>query len=443
MAKFIPWLDKIYLSKKRLISAIVLSTLSLNLIFTFSIIYLQKRNFAGQAIFDQAQTALGLLSRDTAEGNYRRVVEQLFSNDSPIGKSIQSAIFYDWASREVLASKGSNTAILCKNNESYFEIHGVTTMICHKANSRLLIQMTFKSNPIDFLKTTPFLILILCNILFAIGLIVMTSIGMNLYLDRFVALLNKLLSKDLKDKNIPQDFESSFKVIEELMESLEQLKKRIAQSAHDLAFNQLSKKVMHNIRTPLDVIGTVLFHGRSLDKERMQMIKNSVSEIESSIEKLLLDGKKNLQPINLYSKVLEAANDMSMKYPDKISFSQFLFNHCDFSKSYKRVVDSMDFKAAILNIFSNSVEAMGKGGRIHIKTKQYGEGISITITDEGCGIDESIMPKVGTEWFSHGKKNGKGLGLYTAKKDIESWGGTLTIKNRDDGTKGVVVEITL
>ena len=442
MAKFIPWLEKIHLSKKRLTAAIVLSALSLNLVFTFSIIYLQKRSFSGQSIFDQAGTALGLLSRDTAEGNYRRVMEQFFAADSPLQGKIQSITFYDQASRETIASKGKSSPILCKKNASYFELHGGRTLVCHRSNSRLTIQMIFKSDPVEFLKTTSFLILILCNILFAVVLVFMTSVGMNLYLDRFVDLLKRLLNKDMEEKNIPQEFKSSFRVIEELMESLEQLKERVSKSAHDSAFNKASKKFIHNIRTPLNIIGTILFNHHRLEKEETQIVSNAVEEINISVGKILHGHQRKLYPVNLYSIIETAIEETRIKYG--YHYCNFTLESCYFSKSYKKTVENIDFKSAVVNILNNAVEAMERNkGRVDIEMKKSGEGVSITITDEGCGIDEKILPRVGTEWFSHGKKDGNGLGLYTAKKDIESWGGSLTIRNRQDEKKGVVVEITI
>ena len=440
MAKSIPWLESTYLSKKKLTFAIVLFALSINFIFTFAVIYLQKKSFSGQAVFNQAQTALSFLSRDMAEGNYRRVIEQVFSKDSPLRGGVQSIVFYDGESKEKLASKGDSLDFLCQRQGRYYEFKGDKILVCHRSNSRLAVQMIFKNKPVDFLKTTPFFLLLLFNLFFAGMLILVTSMGMNFYLDRFVVLLKKLLNKDLQDKNIPQEFEPSFKVIEELMGSLEQLKKRVSQSAQESAFNEISRKIIHNIRTPLEIIGVAASENQSLMRENMSTIRRAVGEIEVSIGKLLMGFKREMHPCNLYSLIQSAKKEVEMKH-EEVVHSKFVWDVCDFSKQYERIVDNIDFKSSIVNILDNAIESCDFEGTITVQMKKYGDGVSITITDNGKGIDEKIISKIGTEGFSFGKKNGNGLGLYTAKKDIESWGGSLTIKNREDGSKGAVVEI--
>lgn len=67
-------------------------------------------------------------------------------------------------------------------------------------------------------------------------------------------------------------------------------------------------------------------------------------------------------------------------------------------------------KRAIINILSNSVKALEKGGKLSVAK----QGNTITIRDTGTGIPPEIRKHM-FEPFNSGNKKGSGLGLYSVK----------------------------
>ncbi len=65
----------------------------------------------------------------------------------------------------------------------------------------------------------------------------------------------------------------------------------------------------------------------------------------------------------------------------------------------------------------------------------------VRVVDDGKGVPDHILPKLGTEGFSYEKTGGSGLGLYQAKSAIEACGGTLHIHSRWE--EGTTVTISL
>lgn len=63
-----------------------------------------------------------------------------------------------------------------------------------------------------------------------------------------------------------------------------------------------------------------------------------------------------------------------------------------------------------INLFVNAAHACDNGGIINIETKHIDNWAIVTINDNGCGIDEDILPYIFTPFFST-KKSGKGTGL--------------------------------
>jgi len=125
-------------------------------------------------------------------------------------------------------------------------------------------------------------------------------------------------------------------------------------------------------------------------------------------------------------------------------------------------IDKRQIQQVLVNVLMNAIQAMPEGGRISIKTFEtevtetthsagsrsgdqvwVGDTVVITvIEDNGPGIPQEILSKIFDPFFTTKPTGqGTGLGLAVSRKIIELHGGTLDIKNRDEG--GVRVTLTL
>jgi signal transduction histidine kinase len=65
--------------------------------------------------------------------------------------------------------------------------------------------------------------------------------------------------------------------------------------------------------------------------------------------------------------------------------------------------------------------------------------VEIRFSDFGSGIPEEIREKIFEEGFTNGPNAGSGIGLFIAKKLIESYTGTISVEsNQPKGTTFVV-----
>jgi signal transduction histidine kinase len=78
------------------------------------------------------------------------------------------------------------------------------------------------------------------------------------------------------------------------------------------------------------------------------------------------------------------------------------------------------------NILKNAVQALAETPhpKIIIECTQNENKIIIAITDNGCGINEELMPKLFTPNFTT-KSTGSGLGLAMVKSSMQSFGGNV------------------
>ena len=431
------------MGKKNIVFLLIAFAIALNMAFTFLIVFLQKNEFTEQSILTQSQTALGFLSRDTSEGNYRKVIERLSGEEWANGIATKSVLIYDLISKEIITSNTETDQLICKIDtlSSYIITVGNDYISCVFMRSGPLIQIVFVASPFAFLTTPQFLTVLFFNLIFAGILILLSSLGMSFYLDKFILLLKKLVDEGSIGKNVPEEFKPSFKYIEKLSQSLEDLKNKVSKNTEDITINKIYKKVIHNIRNPLNTINVTLPLCRNgFDDKKEGIIREALKEIEVSITKAL-EGYRSQKsvPVNLYEIIEQARNEINLNSTGTIVLPIAAHGK---SKNAMRTVDPMDFKAAIINILNNAVEAMPRGGEVTIEMKYVGLSLAVSIADEGSGINEAILPKLGIEGFSFNKYGGNGLGLYTAKRDIQSWGGGLAIGNRSDG-KGAVATIIL
>lgn len=95
----------------------------------------------------------------------------------------------------------------------------------------------------------------------------------------------------------------------------------------------------------------------------------------------------------------------------------------------------VQMQQAIMNLVLNAREAMiPRGGKLTISAQADNDGIRITISDTGCGIEQSELSRVFDTFFTtKHKKNagsGTGLGLSLCKKVIDAHGGTITVESQ-------------
>ena len=85
------------------------------------------------------------------------------------------------------------------------------------------------------------------------------------------------------------------------------------------------------------------------------------------------------------------------------------------------------------NILKNAVQALSetKNPKICIESTQKENKIIISITDNGCGIAEELIPKLFTLNFTT-KSTGSGLGLAMVKSSMQSFEGNVWFKSQEN-----------
>lgn len=101
-----------------------------------------------------------------------------------------------------------------------------------------------------------------------------------------------------------------------------------------------------------------------------------------------------------------------------------------------------DIQQIFLNILINSLQAIENQGVIEIKScyNKEEETLSVTISDNGIGIEPGIIDKLFEPYFTT-KNDGTGLGLFIAKQVLNKYGGIIKISSTKN--TGTLCEIRL
>jgi len=110
------------------------------------------------------------------------------------------------------------------------------------------------------------------------------------------------------------------------------------------------------------------------------------------------------------------------------------------------IIDKMKIRQVIDNLIANAIKYNKPNGSISITVAQNDKTMVITIADTGIGIPEKDLIRLFTKFFRANnavlnETSGSGLGLYVAKKYIESWGGKISLNSQEN--IGTSVTITM
>lgn len=198
--------------------------------------------------------------------------------------------------------------------------------------------------------------------------------------------------------------------------------------------------VSHELRTPLTVVRGYLetlqdiSNGSALQMKAYDQMSEQVMRMQSLADDLitLSQLEEDLEPptepfdvVPLLEIIVGEAEALS-EGQHVIAFE---------AQPVMVTANQKTIRGALGNIIFNAVKHNPNGARINIRIIDEAEGTTISVADDGIGIDPMEIPRL-TERFYRGdgsrnsQTGGSGLGLAIVKHAITQAGGTLTINSR-------------
>ncbi|MBI4403652.1 MAG: HAMP domain-containing histidine kinase [Deltaproteobacteria bacterium] len=227
------------------------------------------------------------------------------------------------------------------------------------------------------------------------------------------------------------------------------------------AMGRLAAQVAHDIRSPLAALESILGKLSQLPEQERIIVRSAVNRINDiantlvaknqeiksggeSVEELSSPLSTVVEPKSLellWSLIDPIITEKRMQFRSRIGLD--IDGKVD-AASYGLFaeIQPLEFKRMLSNLINNSIEAIGEKGTVVIDMNtSSGKEIRLQVRDDGCGIAPEILSRLGERGETHGKPGGSGLGLYHARKAVESWRGRFTILS--EVGKGTSVNIIL
>ncbi|OLS41037.1 ATP-binding protein [Bacillus sp. MRMR6] len=205
---------------------------------------------------------------------------------------------------------------------------------------------------------------------------------------------------------------------------------------------ELAAGVAHEIRNPLTTIkGFIqLYKKDESTAEYNDLLLSELERIETITSELLSLGKPQAVQLNYANLPELIENTLELLAPqammNDIQFKLFIEDD-----DIELICEKNQLKQVFLNILKNAIEAMQEGGDIEIRLEKGPDGnCVISVRDQGCGIPEELLPRLGEPFYTL-KEKGTGLGLMICNKIIKQHQGTITYQSKLK--QGTLVQITL
>ncbi|WP_158606760.1 PAS domain S-box protein [Paenibacillus ginsengarvi] len=206
---------------------------------------------------------------------------------------------------------------------------------------------------------------------------------------------------------------------------------------------QLAAGIAHEIRNPITAIkGFIQLMNSGVKEKKLyfDIISSEVERIESILSELLLLAKPQNAVFSRHDIALLLEQVVTLLDSQAIMSNVMIvtdFDPCSVVVS----CDENQLKQVWINFIKNAIEAMPGGGKVAVKLRKPDNGrIVICITDEGCGIPQTLLDKLGQPFYTT-KEKGTGLGFMVSRRIIENHKGTLEVRSQVG--LGTTIEVNL
>ncbi len=198
------------------------------------------------------------------------------------------------------------------------------------------------------------------------------------------------------------------------------------------AIGTIASGVAHNFRNTLagilanSQIILMNYKGERDLQEIAKRINTSVKHGSQMVERLMQFSRKQLkkefQPLNLTTVILEIFQIIRESFDKKIEI------RIDVPEALPIIGDRLGLNQALMNLCTNSRDAMPNGGTLRIEAMQEGDMATLIVADTGVGMDLETTAKCFDPFFTtKAVGRGTGLGLSTTYGIVQSHAGTIHV----------------
>lgn len=213
---------------------------------------------------------------------------------------------------------------------------------------------------------------------------------------------------------------------------------------------QFAYIVSHNLRAPLSNImgAATILQNKTLNEEDKEQLREGIYSSVKKLDEVVIDLNNILQARQSISENKQHVTLSALILDIKHSISNLIVTEqVEIVTDFSEIDTLFTLKSYIYSIFYNLISNSIKYRKpnvapmIKIKSRSLENGVELIFIDNGLGIDlKRYKDKIfGLYKRFHENAEGKGLGLFMVKTQVETLGGTINIESEvGKGTKFIV-----
>ena len=206
-----------------------------------------------------------------------------------------------------------------------------------------------------------------------------------------------------------------------------------------------ARQVAHDIRSPLAALTHALTTTTGLAEDSRILLRSATGRINDIANSLLTRGPKDreagqdqrqMAPILSVLQLLDLlVTEQRMQHRARSGATIEFVPSPDAHQLFVQA-SATELQRAISNLVNNGVEALPARGSVVVSLASGASAeVRIEVRDNGCGIPQALLERLGQRGQTFGKSGGSGLGLAHAKEFAEMHGGALRIQSEQgEGT---------
>ena len=244
--------------------------------------------------------------------------------------------------------------------------------------------------------------------------------------------------KDRHEKQIGYIF-----IFQDLTE-IKRMEENLEKSRRLALIGEMAAGLAHEMRNPLaSITGSIQLLGQAssleeTDRRLMRIIMRGKDQLDHFVRDFLLLARpvpESREYVNVNEVVDEVLENIKMS----VEWKQDIKCVKSVSGNNVAFANKEQIRQVMANLILNAVQAMEETGNLSleiqtVKLEDEKNNTAITITDDGCGIEEKDLKNVFEPFFTN-KEKGTGLGLAIVSRIVDGYGGKIKIESRiEQGT---------
>jgi len=232
--------------------------------------------------------------------------------------------------------------------------------------------------------------------------------------------------------------------IREADEKRESMMAEIEHTSKLASIGRLAAGIAHEINNPLAIISTKTgliadllglsenFKYKNKIESEIQGTANAVERCKVITHRLL--GFARRMDVTLESISINSLMKEVLSFLDQEALYRGINIDLDLGESIPIIEsDRGQLQQIFLNLINNAIDAIGKDGKVIIKTSKRDENtVQVDVIDNGKGIPQDIISHIFDPFFTTkdtGEKRGTGLGLFITYGIIKKLGGHISVRS--------------